>query len=237
MESTAKAKKSAWEDQKKQIELDKQEVIKTTKQAIDLETKDGKNKLKELNTSIEKTEKSYNSILLNSTNEKTRLRREIEDLQRDKKVLIQTNTDLTQENRELSSTITVNKKEVKSLEEDETALKESINTLTDDKKDLEETVKGLNDVIERKTTEFETLKDDFDTKKEQFDKDISMLEVKKKDLSQEILNNRAEDDKVRDNLALWEGKLNDREKNLRIREAQATEKENRIIRNHDLLNM
>lgn len=162
---------------------------------------------------------------------------EIEDLQYTKKVLLQTNTDLAIENRELKSAITVLQADSQMLKEDERELNKRLVDLREAEKTLAQQKSDLDAEIEDHENALESFVVEADAKRQQLEQSIVALELKKQDLANEIIENRAQDDKVRDNLAQWEQKLADSDKNLRIREARVNQQESAIARNYNLLQL
>lgn len=161
----------------------------------------------------------------------------IEDLRRGKKVLETTNTTLSNRNLELESKITVGKEVVSDLATEESKLAEKLVDMRVEETQLQNKHDTLNKLITNKTEELDKLKADFDTIKEKNERELGVLEAKKDSLTHEILENRAQDEKVRENLADWAKKLEAKDKNLRIREAQVNMQQQAIARNANLLNL
>lgn len=166
-----------------------------------------------------------------------KLNSQITTIERQNKIAQQTNATLRETNLALESQIAVNKEELVNLDAKEIMTNSAIIELNQQKEELETSSDILSKHITDKSEQLTNLEKDFESLKGQFDKEISMLELKKQDLSQQIMDNRLNDDKIRENLANWQHNLDEKDKNLRIREAKATEQEQSIIRNYNLLNL
>lgn len=232
-----KSDQKRWDDQKKQIARDTKVTIQAAKDSINDALKKGKEELKELTLSLESTKKQHEIEKNKLLDVIIALKDEKSDLEYDKKILQQTNADLTAVNLELKSEITVHKKDLAVLQEEEKTKSEIITDLKDQEKDLTNTANGLNEYIDKKQAESSEIEDTFIKRKAEIDKDISVLELKKQDLSQEIVENQSKQEKVRDNLAKWAKELDDKDKNLRMREARVNEQEKSIARNYNLLQL
>lgn len=162
---------------------------------------------------------------------------QIANLEHTKKVLQQTNSDLNARNIELESEITVATEDLDSIRKSIFDAERRISELNAELEALQTKLAEINELIESKTAQLLALNEDYNAQTEQYTKDLSMLSLKKTDLENEIIQNRAQDDKVRENLADWERKLNEKDANLRVREARANEQEKSIARNYNLLNI
>lgn len=162
---------------------------------------------------------------------------ELELLERNKKVLLQTNADLVADNRALASEITVSRDELARLQSEEAVTKTQILELTSREEELAEALESLEKSTRQAEDALIEVQAESECIKEQLGKDIALLEQKKQNLANEIIENRAQDDKVRENLAVWERKLEDKDKNLRIREARVDQQEASVARNYNLLQL
>lgn len=231
------AHKNEWDVQKKQIAKDTEVTIATAKQAIKDALKEEKIKLARFVADRESFSKDFGESKSALQGELDGIEKSIVTRGRERDVLVQENIDLTEENRTLNSSITVSKKELDKLEKLELAASERVAALKDQEIQVADDLSSLKDEIDQRQEALDGLTDDFNTKKDRYAAEILVLEGKKQDLSQEIIQNRAEDDKVRENLAVWQQQLEEKDKNLRIREARVSDKEKAIARNYNLLNL
>lgn len=144
---------------------------------------------------------------------------------------------LQEDNRTLDSEIAVRQETVDSLKTSEERLFMTIADLRVDQEGVEDKLVSLRIDAEAKTNELTQLTETIKKQTDQFNDDILLLEQKKQALTQEIIENRAQDEIVRENLASWSKKLDERDKNLRIRESRVNEQEKSIARNYNLLNL
>lgn len=237
LQTSLTALQKQWDDQKKQIADDTKVAIEISKKAQLEAIRDSKKELitiqKEVQDLVESKEKHllYYNAVIEKTNQ------ELEGLDRDKKILITFNDNLLHENRELASQIAVAREEIDDLLKGEQSLKETIMGLETSITGLNSEKDELDDSIASKTGDLEQINNDFTDKKAELDNQISILELKKQDLEQFIMDNQTQQDKVRENLAVWENRLAEKDKNLRIREAKVDQKEKSLIRNYELLNL
>jgi len=89
-----------------------------------------------------------------------------------------------------------------------------------------------------------TLERDHNETREKYDAIITELESKlsrltsmSNEMSKKIIEEQDSNRKVSENLADWQRKLDEQDRNLRIREQKANQSEQTIIRNHNLLNL
>lgn len=237
LQTSTKTAKSQWADQKKQIAEDTKVAINASKEAIKDALALAKEELKFTETTRHIAKGELEIHIKKSAKITADLSTEIDKLERQKKVVQDTNNTLRGDNTALKSEIKIGRQELADLTEQKNGLWEIIAELTDSKDQLYEDIdKATLDLalVHKKLIDLEQ---EFESRKAEHDKEISMLELKKQDLSQEIIETRANDDKVRENLAAWQHKLDEQDKSLRIREAKAFEQEQAIIRNYNLLNL
>ena len=237
MQKVAEIKESQWADRKKQIEADTQITIEASRKAVEEATSEAKTELKSLQTQLKSAKKQFDVERSKQHKKALELEEAIAELEHLQKVLSLTNANLQDENRILESDIVVRNQTVSELKAVEESLSTNIAELNVQQGQAEDKVAALTLDIKSKSDELDVLKADAKTKIEQLNTDISILEQRKQNLAQEIVRNRAEDEAVRDNLASWSKKLDERDRNLRIREAKVGEQEKAIARNYDLLNL
>lgn len=237
LQASTKAAQGQWEDQREQIVSDTETTIEAARLAIEKATKDAKKTLAALHVQIKEAGEAYTKQRTEQGQATAKVEAELTELEHTKKVLQAANTDLREQNLTLTSEITVSQELLTDLttKENDTSLR--ISGLSAKKVDLEDELHILNDKISLKNDELDALITDFDTKQGNYTRAISVLEQKKQDLMQEIISNKENDEKVRDNLAKWAKTLEEKDKNLRVREAQVDQKEKAIARNYNLLNM
>lgn len=232
-----KASRSEWAALEKQIAEDTELTISESKKAIERELKDGRLELSKLRNSIESVAIDRNKV----TNDHDKLievyKSEISTIQYDKKVLLQTNTDLSAANIELQSQITVKKNDIQDLTDTEEVKRLHLIELTQQSDLLEQSIQEKKHYFQEVSGSLSALIEDYNNKKGQTETEISTLELKRDQLAQEILDNRSQQEKVRDNLADWQKNLDEKDKNLRIREQRVNQTEQRIARNYNLLNL
>lgn len=237
LQTTVKASQEKWDDQKKQIAKDTQVTIVASKKAIAGAITSAKEELSDLHEQVRQGGEVYLKQRKEQEKHFSKVQSEIQDLEYTKKVLVQTNTDLNIENRDLKSSIIVQTEEVASLKTELSTLERTLSVLRTDNDKSAELKESLLETIKVKTEEIDTLEATLVANRAAAEQELAILEVKKQTVMQEILENRQAEDKVRENLAIWEEKLNQKDKNLRIREARASEQEKSIQRNYNLLNL
>lgn len=237
LQTATETSQKEWDDRKKQIAKDTKVTIETSKQAIAKATDESKAKLANLDKHIKEGDEIY--LKQRSKQEKyfSKVDQELEDLNYSKKVLIQTNTDLSLQNTELASTIKVSMEALEHLKVEETEIKENISDFRTTEDELKKSTEELEQKLDEVSKQLTDLTEDFSAKDQQLNRDISVLELKRQNITNEILESRAKDDKVRENLAKWAKTLDDKDKNLRIREARVNQQEIAIARNYNLLDM
>lgn len=105
-----------------------------------------------------------------------------------------------------------------------------------------------NNILHSETTEAEALKmkliediqgleTEYTEKKEQNDKNIEFLDAQILEKSQNIETIQEKEYLIRTDLAKWQKRLEDQDKNLRIRELKVQEGETKIVQNANLLNL
>lgn len=208
-----------------------------SKAAIKEAIKSSQIKLEGLKRAISSLQQAQINYDQESEANKNKYTSQLTELEHNKRVLVQTNTDLSHENIELKSSITVNQKELSDTLVEKANTELAVTNLTENMKALLLEQTRLEDHIQSKSADLNTLNEEFSSKKAEAEKELSILEMKKRDQATEILENRAQDDKVRENLADWQRKLEEKDQNLRIREARNNEKEKSIARNYNLLNI
>lgn len=123
------------------------------------------------------------------------------------------------------------------LKQEKTTLQSDLSTLQ--QKNLLQ--KQESEDLERKITDNQAtltkLKADYEAIKKKNDYEITLQESKKRALEQENIEIQHSQEKIRENLASWQKTLEEKEKNLRIREEKADMQERAIIRNHKLLKL
>jgi len=109
---------------------------------------------------------------------------------------------------------------------------------------LSDEIAALKTDISNLKTDKTTLESDFNTTKQDYDKQIVLLEDKLRRLgaqcnaqAQKIIEESTDNDKIRDNLANMQKALDERDRNIRIREQKVTQSEGTILRNSNLLNL
>lgn len=167
----------------------------------------------------------------------TKLKAASEQLEHDNAVLTQTYNDVRAEVRTLQSEITVLQADIEKYTEQKQALNQEISELQNSRLSLLKEQTALEAQIQGKKADLNDLSEEFTAKKTEFEGEISLLEAKKQKISQEIIDNKAKDEAVRENLSNWSKTLDEKDKNLRIREAKVAEKEKAIVRNYNLLNL
>lgn len=226
-----------WQQRKSEIEHDTQVTIETTKKAIDDATKKAKAELEQLKADGRKLRGDFDEVAQAQQRAYEKNLSDIDGLEYSKKVLHQTNIDLSAENRTLQSEITVKTEELASLKDEVDTLNGRVTTLHEDELSLTATIAGLSTDAAARTDELEELVEEIANKTETAERELAILTAKKDAVMQEIIENRAQDDKTRENLANWHKDLTEQEKSLRIREARASEQEQSIVRNYNLLSL
>lgn len=100
-----------------------------------------------------------------------------------------------------------------------------------------ETITSLDTKISRLEAKITELTAKYDAEKAKKDKGLALLGVKLFEITQQIENRQTEEELVRKDLANWQSRLEERDKNLRIRESKVEQGENKMLRNSDLLNL
>lgn len=232
-----KANEDQWAVRKKQIADDTQITIDTSRKAIAKATDSSKLELKNLQSRIETIRQRFNQEEKNHQTIVSEVERSIKGLEHNQKVLSHTNATLQDVNRNLNSEIVVHQDNVNTLKIAEESLSVNIAELHVQQQQIEDQLVSLRIEFEEKNKDFAQLQDTIEQKTKQFNTDISILDQKKQILVQEIIENHAQNNTIRENLASWNKKLDERDKNLRIREAKVNDQEKSIARNYNLLNL
>src|SRR5882757_9954515 len=235
LQEMVKANEGQWAAQKKQIADDTRTTIDLSKKALANATVEAKTNLdklweqiKEARDTLAETQKEKKARIIE-------LDQSITDLEHSHKVLAHTNATLQDSNRALDSEIVVRQENADALKVTEENLSVDIASLQSQQEQLEVQLAKLRAEFKDTSDAFAQLKDEVAAKTDQFNADILLLEQKKQDIAQEIIQNRTEDNAIRENLASWSKKLEERDKNLRTREAKVNEQEKSIARNYNLL--
>lgn len=109
----------------------------------------------------------------------------------------------------------------------------SSNTLTDIKVEIEQEESTLSQL----KYDIKNLNLQYESDKNEKENIISDLNAKLLNITQSIEEKTQEFDKQRTDLAQWQSMLEQRDKNLRLRELKVEEGENKIVQNHNLLNL
>lgn len=237
MQTSTKAARSQWTNQRKQIAEDTQVTIDVSKTAIETALKEARKELATINGQIN----AQTEVLAKRRNEQehiyAKVDAEIGDLEHTKKVLTQTNTELVAENRDLGSEIAVRRADVLALQRSTELAETTVSELEGKKNRLVSELEALQEGVETATADLQALKGEFAARQTEINREVSILEARKQALAQEIMDNQAQDEKVRDNLAVWSKSLDEKDRNLRIRESKVNEQEKSIARNYNLLNL
>lgn len=158
-------------------------------------------------------------------------------LERNNKVLQRTHATLEEQNLVLSSEIEVRRETVGELKRTEEALTGQIAELQiQDEQACDQLVAVRKEVADL-DSRLSALSLQYDQNMAKFVREIDLLELKKDALELDIIENRANDEAVRENLAKWQKTLDEKDDNLRIREAKVNQQEKAIARNYNLLNL
>lgn len=235
LQAEVKNSEDQWAVQKKQIAEDTRVTIETSRKALVDATVEAKAQLDTLWKQIESGRQQFEALKKEQTAEIVALDQSISDLEHEQKVLSHTNATLMDDNRALESDISVRQERVDELKTTNEKLSVNIAELNVQQEQVEDKLVHCQLQLKAIKEEIQRLESHIETQTEQFNKDIAILEQRKESLTQEIVENRINDDKVRENLATWSAKLNELDKNLRIREAKVSEQEKSIVRNYNLL--
>jgi chromosome segregation ATPase len=209
--------------------VSKESIAKATTSAkVALNTIQSQNEIAQMQ--YEEREKECSSKVLE-------LEHTITNLEHDRRVLSRTNSTLHDDNRTLDSEIAIRQETIDSLKTVEEKLSSHIADIRVQQQQTEDTLVTSRLELEKQMTDLQSLIESSAKQIDQFNTDISILEQKKQSLTQEIVENHAQDDLIRENLASWSKILEERDKNLRIREARVDQKEKSIARNYNLLNL
>jgi chromosome segregation ATPase len=237
LKQTVKAAEDHWATRKKQIIDDTRIVIQASKEAIDKETVTSKRSLASLKRQLAASALSMAIAHLVHAERVRQLRLEVKAVRHERDVLLETNGGLLSENRDLASEVVVKQKEVEHLKETEETINAAIVDAQVNVRNLRDDIDALTEEKVRYEDSIASLEKVQTEKVDGYEKTIALLEAKKESLSKEIIENRSQDDKIRENLASWGRTLEEKDKNLRIREAAVAEKEKAIVRNYNLLNL
>ncbi len=234
--SITQAKRS-WDDQKRQIAEDKQVTITTTKQAITEAIAVAKEELVSMQEKVRIAQKQFNRVEKEYGDTILSLEQYIASLEDKKMVLSRTHITLEEDNRTLESKISINNDTLDKLRSGVEALTAKFTDISIEKQQVETDFSKLEADYAKLQTDFTELQDKNDTAIKQYSDEIVILEKNKQDLVQGIIQQQQEDEILRKQLASWAKQLDERDKNLRIRESQVNEQEKSIARNYNLLNL
>ncbi len=221
------------DNQKKLFERQTEELLKQQKaeldkqrQEFDVELEIKQKQLTALESDIDTAKGILGQLRDQITSQTTVLEQSDKDLKIAQATLRETNQAIDNQNRELEK-----------LQVDKTHLDESIinadetlqrvfgeiNNLKPQKKELEDKIVALNTA--------------WAEEKAKKERSIAILDGKLLSLTQNIEQTEKQEEQTRNDMAVWAKKLEAREQNLRIREAKATQDEDKIVRNSNLLNL
>lgn len=236
-QNSTQAAKNQWAVQKKQIADETEIKIQKSKQAIANAITESEQELTVLHNQVKEGNEIYLKQSLELERAINKKQSEVNDLEHTKKVLIQAINDLNSDRTSLKSEVITLKDELKELDSTKTEYTGRINDLQVEIDNLTIVYADKSKQLELITTQLDELETDFVTKKSDLEQSIAILEAKENELAQRILDNNAQDQKVRENLAEWDKKLAAKDKNLRIREMRVETGEAKIVQNANLLNL
>jgi chromosome segregation ATPase len=176
-------------------------------------------------------------LIISQEKERNAIRREVDTAQATIIKLTQAKVGLEDENKRLQQDVSDAKERIVGFEETIHKCSIRLHELSEQKTSLNVEIGILQGQIAQKSQESGTLDRDLADKQTKIGGEISLLEQKKQKVIQDILERQGQDQKARQGLASWQLRLEEWDKNLRIREAKITEKEAMVSRNYDLLNM
>lgn len=237
LQVATEAAQSEWDDRRKQIANDTEITIQLSREAIEAATKEAKTALENLEKDIAlkkndlgETESGYKRLV-------AQRKAQNEELDLLGKVLVRTNAALREENRVLTSEIEVRKESIADLKHSEEHLTTQLAQLKVQDEQAADHLVELRKQEQNLSNEIDQLRGDFAAKTEDFTHQLTLLEAKQRDMEQQIIDTRTADDKVRENLASWQKTLDEKDKNLRIRQQKIDQQQTAIARNYNLLNL
>lgn len=237
LEAASRTAQKEWAALKRRVASDTEVTIQSSREAIETATAEAKDALISLQAEGDrlrdnlKTEQKGFEVLRKSYLE------ENATLERDNKVLQVTHATLQEQNTTLASEIEVRGDAVANLKRTEEALTGQIAELHIQDEQASDKLVAIRKECEDFDSRLSALSMQYDENMAKFIREIDLLELKKEALEREIIENRANDDAVRENLAKWQKTLDEKDDNLRIREARVNQQEKAIARNYNLLNL
>lgn len=231
----AEQKRSA--DLKSQNSKDFEIIQQLAKEKLDDELKQAKRELADIKKSVKDTQLQANANVAQYNADILPLESQISDLNLQKDVLVETNTRLVDENRDLASEITVREGRIVALKADEQDTAMRLAELTIRKQDIMDLLSLTERDLLEKTAKSEQLATDYEAENALLTSRLSILQGKLNDTAQQIIEHKADDDRVRDNLSVWQKKLDARDELIRVREQKVAQQEGAILRNSNLLNL
>ncbi len=163
------------------------------------------------------------SVINNSTDELEIIQQEVSDNQNQLERQQEAHTEISNQVYSLNSTKNTIELEISNLE--------------DKRVELQKLVKLIEERIPTIKTKLEALESEFSQKEAEKQTALNNLDSKLLELTQAIEQNQDEVQRTRNELAIWQKKLEEQDENLRIREAKVSLGENKLIRNSQLLNL
>ncbi len=162
---------------------------------------------------------------------------DIESLKRQKNVLRQTNETLWEQNLNLQSEIKVSRNDLDTLLIQEKTTVEHLRELETQEHDLQAAIVEIDKFLGEKQQAYTELEREYTTRKEKYRQDLETLDKKQQNMSQELLIGREDIANMRTELANRTKLMDERDKNLRLREAKVDQQEKAVIRNYNLLKL
>lgn len=237
LQLATKEAKSQWDAQKKQIAEETRVRIETSKEAITEAIKNDKKDLGDLNGSIVEVKKSLETLTELYQARTSKLGKEIEVLENQKKVALESKLSITEKHQALKKEVANLQQELANFNIEKDSVAINISALREEANDLKDQTTAKADKLEDIAIEISKLEEEFDSKKLQMTKDLELLQAKTNKQAQQLVESQANESKMRESLAYRQRELDERDKNLRIREARAEQSEAKIAQNANLLNI
>lgn len=237
LESTIQGSQKEWDARKKKIAQQTKSAIEKSQKSIKEATAVAEAELQSIRGAIENEKIVLADAKSSTHNTIESLKGEIEHLAITKRQLFRDIDECAIEKERLVASTDTLKIGVIELKDSKSTLEKEISGLDANKNTITTELSDLSSKFKREKGQFDTQLESCRIELKALEKDIELLTLKKAKITREMNENAKLDEIARERIANRLVLLDDREKNLRIREERVAQQEETISRNHTLLNL
>jgi len=193
--------------------------------------------LSDIKVKLANKSKEFNDFQESSIKQTIEIEDTIESLTITKDELVSVVDKLKIDNSNLESSKITQQIIIDDLLSDEEKLTAERNRLVGEISELKPTINELKDAKKALKDELKTMTDNYESKVSEYEAKLQSLEAQLRSQTQKIIEENADNNKIRENLANMQKSLDERDRNIRIREQKVTQSEGTILRNSNLLNL